>query len=228
MHWMNMNPKLRQLFHSCAAASFDKQCYLDELVGQLDWNFNLSMGVLSFGRHLQWSTQILATESEKDRNWLWGWANPTEGISPHSLEMSWSLKRLGTEHEIPELAQPRITLNDTDPHALALIASGICDANAYFRAPYPGGGLFLLIKDQRFRREISNRVERILTIFPQTISSLEISDHRTALEHYLRFYGFEPASKGDSLSAEQNGQRLLTATFDEFNRLARLEGTFEH
>ena len=44
-----------------------------------------------------------------------------------------------------------------------MIASGVCDADAYYRGPYEGGAAFLLIKDERFPRSKNIRWHGLLT-----------------------------------------------------------------
>ena len=57
-------------------------------------------------------------------------------------------------------------------------------------------------------------LRRILTVFPQAISAMEIADHREALRAYLQHYGFEAESEGDALLLRSKGERscVLSST----------------
>ena len=56
--------------HHCscrhAAASFDKQRHLADLIHSLDWHFDMERGLLSFGDRYQWHAHVLGTESEEN------------------------------------------------------------------------------------------------------------------------------------------------------------------
>src|SRR5262249_51656738 len=120
----------------------------------------------------------------------------------------------------------RLPADEIDGHYLARLGCGVCQAAAYYRGPYAGGAVFLLITDPGFRPTVDEPLGRILTVFPEAISRIAIRDHRAALEGYLRDYGFDARSRsaGDAIVVEEAGKRILTATFDEARRLTRLEG----
>ena len=130
--------------------SYDKQDRLADLIGQDAWQFEVGSGLLSFGNQYHWQTQLLGTESEASRTWLWAWANVESNIPDHLLAVSLALKAHGEQYGIPELTEPQVSLDQIDGHTLALFASGICEANAYYRCPYEGGALFVMIVDENF------------------------------------------------------------------------------
>jgi hypothetical protein len=205
--------------HFCrhAAFSFDKQLHLAELVDGLDWHFNMTSGLLSFGQHLHFRVQILGTESDHDHTWLWAWANEGSHIPPELLQASLQMKALGEEQQIPELTTPLLQLGDIDGHTLAMIASGVCQANAYYRCPYDGGAAFVLIQDESFPKSTEPPLVRIASVFPQAISSIEIADHRLALIGYLEHYGLVGQDEEGKLVVKADGQAVLVAAFDELN-----------
>ena len=204
-------------------ASFDKQLHLSELVEGLHWHFDLPTGLLSFGDRFAWHAQLLGTEAEETQTWLWAWANEASNIPPSLLQAAVKMKALGEEQQIPELATPMFPLDGIDGHFLAMIASGVCKADAYYRCPYDGGAAFVLIKDENFQKNNEQPLQRIASVFPQAIASIEISNHRDALAGYLEHYGLSGEVEGDSLVVKENGEAVLTATFDGQNRLAKLE-----
>ena len=206
-----------------AAASFDKQLHLAELVEGLDWHLDLATGILSFGDRYAWQVQLLGTESEETQTWLWAWANEASNIPPSLLQAALQLKALGEEQQIPELATPMFPLDGIDGHFLAMLASGVCQADAYYRCPYDGGAAFLLIQDENFPKNTEPPLQRIASVFPQAIASIEIANHRQALAGYLEHYGLVGETEGDTLVVKEDGEAVLTAAFDEQDRLAKLD-----
>ena len=203
--------------------SLEKQISLSDLVGVLGWSYDLATGELSFGNQHHWHSQLLGTESQSSNTWLWAWANTESNIPAHLLVASLVLKAYGVQHGIPELTTPQLPLDQIDSHTLALFASGICEANAYYRCPYEGGALFVLIMDDNFPKCTDPPLQRIATVFPQAIASLEIPDHRLALAGYLDHYGLGHEQDGGKIVVKEDGEAALTATFDEQNRLTKLE-----
>jgi len=171
----------------------------------------------------RWHAQVLGTESEATRTWLWAWANEGSNIPAPLLQASLQLKALGEAQEILELAQPQLPLGEVNGHFFLMIASGVCQANAYFRAPYEGGAAFLLIKDETFPKHADPPLQRIATIFPQAIASIEIPDHKLALMGHLEYYGLPYKDLGSEIVVMEGSERLLTATFDYDHRLTQLE-----
>jgi hypothetical protein len=220
-----MQSLLRPLLYRHAASSFDKQLYLANLVGEADWRFDLAAGLLSFGDRFHWRVQLLGTEAEETHTWLWAWANDASDIPPDLVRAAAALRILGRLQNIPEITEPEVPLGEVDGHTLALIASGLCQANAYYRAPYDGGALFLLIQDDIFPRCQEPPLARIASVFPQAIAAPDIANHRLALAGHLAHYGIDGRDEGDRVLVREAGQPVLTATFDEVDRLTKLNVT---
>lgn len=204
-------------------ASVDQQSCLSDLVGEDYWSVDLAAGLIYFSDRYQWHVQLLGTESAASGTWLWAWANTESNIPAHLLAASLALKAYGEQHGIPELTTPQLPLDQIDGHTLALLASGICEANAYYRCPYEGGALFVLIMDENFPKRTDPPLQRVATVFPQTIASLEVPDHKLALAGYLDHYGLTHEQDGDKIVVKENGEPVLTAAFDAQNRLTKLE-----
>ena len=214
----------QRFFFLNAAPSFDKQLHLSELVGEEDWHFDMtSRSLLSFGDRYAWRVQLLGTESEETQTWLWAWANEVSKIPPPLLQAALQLKAFGEEQQIPELATPMFPLEGIDGHFLAMIASGVCHANGYYRCPYDGGAAFLLIQDENFPKNTETPLQRIASVFPQAIASIDIPNHRDALAGYLEHYGLVGEAEDDMLVVREDGEAVLTAVFDVIERLAKLE-----
>jgi hypothetical protein len=164
-----MHFALPPLFCRYAAASFDKQRQFADLVETFDWRFNMDSGILSFGDRYQWRAQVLGTESEETQTWLWAWANEASKIPPPLLQASLAMKALGEQRLIEELTEPEVPLGKIDGHFFAMLASGVCQANSYYRAPYDGGTAYLLIRDDTFPKNPDPSLRRIASVFPQVI-----------------------------------------------------------
>jgi hypothetical protein len=228
---------LEDLWIKHAAASFDKQIYFDVMLGKLGWGLDLSTGVIAFRRPheepLQLSFQVLGTESEDSDTFLWGWANSAQGFSNELLLTSLELKVQGERLGVTEFTTPELPLSRVVNGArISAVASGLCRAGCYVRAAYPRGALFLLIRDPRFKRPVSQPIQRILRAFPMFLSDNTVADHRSALLPYLQFYRLEITETADRVEARTDKvgrtsaglipDNTLIAAFDGANRLVRL------
>ena len=219
-----MGRYLNLLFSEVAIASFLRQQHLVHLVGDSGWSLNIPTGTLSFGNDRHWHTQILGTESHETNTWLWAWANTGSNLPPALIQASLQMKQLGEQQQIPELTEPQIPLSgDINGHVLSMIASGVCDADAYYRGPYDGGAAFLLIKDEKFPRSKESPLARLPHIFPQAISAFAIPDHRLALTSYLDQHGITYNNEGNTVIVKEGGNIVLTAAFDDQKRLTNLD-----
>lgn len=214
---MNIATLLDQYF--CYA--FDRQFLLAELIEGLDWSYDVSTGVLSFGDRYHFQAEILGTEAEA--TWLWSWANEMCSLPPERIQVALKMKRWGEEADIPELTEPCLSLEAIDGHTLGMIAVGEQLGQAYYRGPYAGGAVLLLIVEPQIPWTVENSLQRITAVFPQIISEIEVKNHQVALRHYLNHYGFEPAETGNTITVRQQEQEVLRASFDECHRLQELK-----
>ena len=215
---------LSEFITEISLTTFAKQLHLNHLVGRFTWHFDVRAGILSFGKHYHWHAQILGTESNETNTWLWAWANTGSKLPPALVQASLRMKHFGEQQQIPELTEPQIPLtDDINGHVLSMIASGVCDADAYYRGPYDGGAALLLIKDEKFPRSKESPLARLPHIFPQAISAFAIPDHRLALTRYLDQCGIVYTSEGNAITVREKENAVLTATFDEQKRLINLD-----
>lgn len=213
------------LINYYVAHVFDAQLRLATLIGGADWTLDPTTGLLSFGTQYQWCSQLLGTDSESSHTWRWAWADTGRDTPDHLLTAGRALKAYGEQHGIPELSAPELPHDQIDGHALALLASGLCDANAYFHCPSESGSRFVLIMDEDFPSCPDSPLQRLATVFPQAIASLYIPDHRLALVGYLDLHDLAYRQEGDTVVVTGNDESVLTATFDDQRRLSVLEIT---
>lgn len=216
-----------QLFLQHVAASYDKQMLLSDLIGGNDWQFDMTAGTLSFGSEHTFRIQLLGTESTHSNTWLWAWANEASGIPANLLVASEQMKNVGRQHAIHEFLHPDWDLTDRlNGHMLSMIASGVCNCNAYYRGPYDGGALFMLIRDPAYWQPVSKPLLRVTTLFPQLVSNIPINDQQTAFRHYLAYYGAQVEEKGSEMTAQLD-KDVITASFDQHRRLTNINSTLK-
>lgn len=218
---------LQELFVQHCARSWDKQMALSAMLGEEHrWDFNLNSGKLIFNERLAFDTQLIGTEAYDSNSWMWAWANTMSDISGHFLQACDLLRQYGTEHAVPTFLQSTLTLDDWQQgHVFTMIACGLYGADAYYRATYDGGALFLLIKDATFPPITQHPIERVALLFPQLIAGMSVPDHRQAFIAYLQSYGLQVGTKDNAVSGQHSDGTIIRAAFDAQQRLAKLNTT---
>lgn len=218
-----MEDRLARLFDQHAASTFDKQLLLEDKVGDLDWTFDLDTLTLRFN-HLIFSVQLLGTESTLSATWQWAWAQDSSDIARGAVRQALRVRALGLEQRIAELSRPQVKLSRVDGHYLATLATGLCEAKAYYRCPFDNGALFVLIQSNL--GELPQRpLERVTAVLPQAITTYKIQDCRLALFGLLERYNL-PYTASDDKVLVVDGENRLKATFDSRGRLVNLETSF--
>lgn len=213
---------LIEYFERYALVSLEKQEKLSTLIGEHSWELDLDTGKARF-EDLAFPFQVLGTESENTLTWLWAWANEQSEIPESLLTASLQAKAWGTNEGLGEFTSPSIDLNRADGHMLALIASEVCTASAYYRGPYEGGAVFFLI----FGREIDGRPSLDLAALTRqftNLTSLYEFSHHNALLSYLRMKNLTFIEKGSTVAARLTTGEEAQAEFDHRGRLLSING----
>lgn len=136
------SPEFMSLLRQHSLAVLDAQLRLDEIAGQADWWISQNDGTITLGEIVA-DVQFIGSESERPHEWMWAWAN--ENVDP---PLAVSVRQLGASHGgVPEFAQPRFAMpREIDGYALAIAATGLAGADAYYRAPHPGGSVFVMLR----------------------------------------------------------------------------------
>ncbi len=215
--------KLGEFFNQHAAASLDKQQALSALIGEHTWFLDRQTGIITFNDKFSFPVQVLGTESSVSNSWLWAWANRVSPLPERLLVSAKDLRAIGEQQGITELSQSQISIGDVDGHYLALLASGICKADCYYRGPYDNGAVFVLMNASPVRQRMDDSPAHMASIFSQLISTFDV-DHRNALRSYLEFkrYKIKESSAANIVARSSRGEEL-TATFDETGRIKDLE-----
>ncbi|MDU1890667.1 MAG: hypothetical protein E6767_08255 [Dysgonomonas sp.] len=210
------------LLEKYAGIAFEKQYSLSEVIGENDWNVDLNTGLISFGAGLSFPMQILGTYSFESATWLWAWANEASNIPENLLDEAKALKQLGEEYNIEFLTMPEYKMESVDVHALGFIASGKFESSAYYAGNYGSGIILVTIKSEEVENVAYNEQARILSIFPQLISTFAVN-HKRTLKNYVEAKGYIVTDNENELIADK-GQNVLKAEFDELDRLTNLNG----
>lgn len=217
---------LNDLLEQYGALSFEKQLALGDLIGDRNWQVEMSRGTIMFGNDLEFPIQILGTEAEDAQTWLWAWANYESDIPPALLKCSNAMQHLGTSEQIVELTTPEVSLQKADGHTLSMIASGVCNASAYYRGPYQGGAVFMLIDAPSLALTVPpapTGIPRMITSFMQFISAVPVN-HKRAFAAYASARGLAVSTLDGGLSAGVGNSRL-DASFDSLDRLTNMHST---
>lgn len=216
---------LTELLAEHGAASWDKQQCLADLIGDNGWQLDIPSGQITFGARQTFPVQILGTESDGAGTWLWSWANVRSGLPESLLQSAESMKAYGAQHGVPEFTQPDLTLDESvNGHLLSTVACGLCGADAYYRGPYDGGAVFLLLSAPETRQFAENTPTRLIRIFNEFISAYAC-DHRAAFAAYARYKGCSVEAQGTDLAATLPEGAKVQAAFDTLGRLSKLSTT---
>ena len=223
-----MPTSLDELFTRYVISSFDRQLQLGDLHPDGNWEFDKARGELTFDGTTAYRIQVIGTEDHVNGTWLWAWANEASGLSGDIVHAAEELRACGELHDIAELTEPTASLDELNGHTICLIASGFCDARAYYRCPYENGSLFVLITDDALDVSVNDDLIRAVAVIPQAIAAVEIEDQRSAIDAYFQQCGIPFEHKPGSIIVvgPDETDPLLTAEFDDRNWLTSLDGHF--
>jgi len=212
------------LLEQNGAFSFEKQKKFQEITGNYSWNINLNNGLISFGDN-HFTFEVIGSLSFTDYSWMWGWANDKAGIPPNLLEGAAKLKSIGTQNKIEKLTNGHFSVTEGFEHKMGIVATGLLDADAYFCANYGKGTMVVTINKGQIPKIEKNKLAKVLTTFPQFISSFDVN-HKQAFLSYLIDREFEIKEKDNENTVEglKNG-KIITGLFDELDRIKNLKGT---
>ncbi len=205
-----------------AAHAYEKQLFLGKVIGQRNWHYDLTQGKILFGDDIAFDMQLLGTEGHNSGTWLWAWANTASQIPPQLLAAANTVKAYGEQNSIPTLTTAQLSLDSLyNGHNLAMVSSGVFKANAYYRAPYDGGALFLLLVDTDFPEDLRHPVDRVAITFPKFIVNVPLGNQRVTLTGYLESHGLIVKSTDKRIRGTHPTDRSeVAALFDEQDRLA--------
>ncbi|SCY16401.1 hypothetical protein SAMN02927916_1324 [Flavobacterium anhuiense] len=205
------------------ALALEKQRNLYNVTGGLSWNVNMDAEEITFGDDLTFPMQVLGSFSHSSETWLWLWDNKAGGYAESVMQQALSLKKYGEENNIDLLSVGKFDAVPNDLHLIGMVATTMFNLSGYYLGNYGQGTMVVTLKDDSIDNTESEEFSRILTVFPELISTFEIQNHKNAFNNYLSQKGFELTSNGNEIKAEKNGN-VINAVFNDDNLLTSLNG----
>ncbi|KAF2337536.1 DUF6882 domain-containing protein [Flavobacterium ginsenosidimutans] len=205
------------------ALALEKQRNLYNVTGGLSWNVNMDAEEITFGDDLTFPMQVLGSFSHSSETWLWLWDNKAGGYAESVMQQALSLKKYGEENNIDLLSVGKFDAVPNDLHLIGMIATTMFNLSGYYLGNYGQGTMVVTLKDDSIDNTESEEFSRILTVFPELISTFEIQNHKNAFTNYLSQKGFELSPNGNEIKAEKNGN-VINAVFNGNNLLTSLNG----
>lgn len=211
----------QDLVEQNAGLSFEKQMIFGDVIGSSAWELDMGKGKIFFGT-LEFPIQIIGSLAFNNNSWMWGWANTQSGMPENLLKQSNQLKEIGENKNIQKLIDGHYNVDEGFEHKIGMLACGVFKAKSYYCANYGKGTLVVTIDDNKIPEVDKNRLEKIMTNFPQLISGTDLN-HKNAFLNYLIDRGFELSISENKIEGLRNN-KIVVAEFDELDRLKSLNG----
>lgn len=182
----------RDLFVEHIGPALERQLDLEDKIGPCDFHLDLPAGTVAFdtpGEALVVPMQVLGSEAEASARWVAGWSLDASKVATRLTEASRRLKAIGEKEKIPELAGAKVPLDDVDGEKYSIVASGLLAAPGYYRAPFRGGAMFVLLEDKKLASKPERPGARILEVFRRAADILTAAEQRRAFTAYVRYHG---------------------------------------
>ena len=221
---------MHALFDEHAGLALSKQRDLVKRIGDWDWGFDMGAGTMTFTKRgflgigrksVSTSCQILGSESEEASTWLWAWANTESGIPSKLLRASESLRALGERFRIDELGTPELPLDKWDGHRIAMIAAGSRECAGYYRGPYPGGAIFVLLMDPALATPAEQPLLRFVTQLPELLTQFDVRNHVLAAQGLALGLGLR-VDEQDTRISVSDGRASATVELDAHRRVSSI------
>lgn len=214
---------LIRTFERYALISLEKQARLFSFLGEHILELDLDAGLARFDSDRVYPYQVLGTESDNSFTWLWAWAEEQTEVPDNLLASAIRLRAWGEREGLAEFTLPAVDLDRADGTMLSLIASEICSASGYYRDPYEGGALFLLLDSVTLDVQQGFDRQGLIRQLADLVSRYDF-DHRNALRFYLQAKHIPFSETGDTLGAElATGERII-AEFTPAGKVSTING----
>jgi hypothetical protein len=201
------------------ALALAKQESLADWLGEHSFRLDPAAGCVDFGGGRVFPMQVLGFESEADNAWTWAWADA--GLPDEVTLDAERLREFGLRHELRLLTQPTLPLGDGGMHSLALLASGVCGADAYYRGPAPAGAVVVLLQETPLDLDFIRRPERVASALARGVQLFDV-DHRAVTLAWMRALDLEVQASGDRLVGSRDGAPYLEVVFGDDGRMQRI------
>lgn len=201
----------RDLFLEHVGAALDRQLQLGDSIGPCDWDLDLQGGTVTFDLRegpLAVPIQVIGSEADAAAVFVPGWAIPGARMPERLGEASRRVRAIGEKERIGALTNARVPLEEVDGEKMSLVVCGALDAPGYFRAPFGGGAMFLLLQDEKLVTKPAQPGARVAEVFRRVVDLLSASEHRRALTAYLRHHGAKIEEERGSIVARWKVETL--------------------
>jgi len=209
-------------FEQYALISLEKQARLFSFLGEHVLDLDLDAGTARFN-DLAIPFQVLGTESENSLTWLWAWADEQAEVPDSLLSSAREVKAWGEKEGLPEFTLPAIDLNRADGTMLSLISSEVCKASGFYRDPFEGGSLFLLLSGIALDDQLVFDRQGLVRQLGDLASRYDFN-HRNALLSYIRLKGIAASETANSMSFELTSGERFVAAFGQSGQVLTING----
>ena len=217
-----MNPFTSQVERR-ALISLEKRGKLESLAGDQVLQPDVDAGVVRLQERLDVPFQALGTESENTLTWLWAWADEQPEIPEARLRSARELRSWLERSGFDTLTRPSLDLDKADGTLLAIVATEVCQASAFYRDSYEGGALIILLWSPEIDRQPGFDRGGLVRALRDLVERYDL-DPRALLTSYFEGRGLPHALSANVLNAQlETGERLI-AEFDDAGRLLTLNG----
>ena len=204
---------LREQIERYALLALEKQDKFFRLAGEHLFELDLEKGLARFGRAIEFPCQVLGTQSDNTLTWLWAWSEAQEEIPETLLRSSREMRSWALRENVPEAAEPSVDLDRADGRALAMVAVEVCGASSFYRDPYEGGALYLLLFGRAIDDQAALTGQRMAYHVRELSRQYDISPRETLLA-YFRAKGLQADFSGRTLSCLLESGEPFTMEFD--------------
>lgn len=212
----------QQLLSEHVCLSILKQQAMSSLLGEHSWNVDVTKGEVDFGEGKVFPIQIIGTESEKDGTWLWAWANTQSNLPQNLLMEVNKLRSYGEENQIINLTESEIPLSEQLGHEIGMIASGFCNADAYYHGGIDSGAIVFLIYKTDLPKTFELQPQQIVMTIASVLQNFEV-EHRTMVSSFLKQLGYETEETDKSIAGKLSDGMNLVVGFDDLGRIINIE-----
>ena len=177
----------KTLFTKFGAYALDKQENLSTLIGDMEGEFNIEEGLLSFGDDYNFHVQILGYLSTNSGDFSWAWDNEELGLDEALIEESKQVKELGEKYNIPSFTTPMFRTDLEGAHFLSMIVISMFDDDAYYPAQIGDFVFFVTIKSDEIPTD--DTIERFQVVFDSSQRDYDVNGKK-AFEGYVALKGY--------------------------------------
>lgn len=221
---MSMN-SFTDHFADHAASALARQMALGDVLGERPWGIDTQKGLLRFGDDLVFPIQLLGSHAFEAGTWLWIWANTQSNIPPEHTAAALRIRQTGEAQAIEEFTEPALQLDPVTDHMIAMTCGGLEGGRCYYRGPYDGGAVFVLLDDVPPEVTAPVSVARAVTVLTECIAQFEL-DHRRMVTSFVRQQAFDVTTDSPTLiAAGRAGEGSIDVSFDTLGRVSNIAGT---